>query len=108
MHFGPAEEIDTEQWWSGPVVLIGDAAHACSPAMAQGGSLAIEDAVVLAEVIDGSTHLGPALDRFVARRARRVRWVRDRTHVEIEALNQGAGHLQDRARTTREVLAQDI
>jgi 2-polyprenyl-6-methoxyphenol hydroxylase-like FAD-dependent oxidoreductase len=108
VHFGPAEEIDTEQWWSGPVVLIGDAAHACSPTMAQGGSLAIEDAVVLAEVLDRPTNLASALAAFVARRAPRVRWVRDRTHVEIQALNQGAGHLQDRSRTTQEVLAQEI
>jgi 2-polyprenyl-6-methoxyphenol hydroxylase-like FAD-dependent oxidoreductase len=94
---------------AGRSVLIGDAAHACSPTMAQGGSLAIEDAVVLAEVLGGSTtHLAPALDTFVARRAPRVGWVRDRTHIEIEALNQGARHLRDRSRTTREVLGQDI
>ncbi len=43
---------DTEPWNSGRVLLRGDAAHACSPNMAQRGSLAIEDAVVLAEVLD--------------------------------------------------------
>ena len=108
VHFGPAEEIDTEQWWSGPVVLIGDAAHACSPTMAQGGSLAIEDAVVLAEVLARSEHLASALDSFVARRAPRVRWVRDRTHLEIDALNRGATNFPDRSQATREVMAQDI
>ena len=36
------------RWWRGPMVLIGDAAHAASPTSGQGASLAIEDAVTLA------------------------------------------------------------
>jgi 2-polyprenyl-6-methoxyphenol hydroxylase-like FAD-dependent oxidoreductase len=38
VHFGPAEEIASERWSAGNAVLIGDAAHACSPTMAQGGA----------------------------------------------------------------------
>lgn len=34
-------------WHRGPMVLLGDAAHAVSPSAGQGASLAIEDAVVL-------------------------------------------------------------
>ena len=71
VHFGPAEEIDRDEWRAGRVVLIGDAAHACSPTLAQGGSLAIEDAVVLAELLAGEASVDPALDAFVARRPRR-------------------------------------
>jgi 2-polyprenyl-6-methoxyphenol hydroxylase-like FAD-dependent oxidoreductase len=51
LHFGPAEEIERDEWRAGRALLIGDAAHACSPTMAQGGSLAIEDAIVLAELL---------------------------------------------------------
>lgn len=35
-------------WSRGPITLIGDAAHAMLPFLAQGGAMAIEDAVVLA------------------------------------------------------------
>jgi 2-polyprenyl-6-methoxyphenol hydroxylase-like FAD-dependent oxidoreductase len=108
LHFGPAEEIDSDQWRAGRVVLIGDAAHACSPTMAQGGSLAVEDAVVLAEELAGAAEVPAALDAYVARRLPRVRWVRERTHQEISALNQGAGHLGERSRSITEVLSQPV
>src|SRR5215212_7209678 len=38
-------------WNRGRVVLIGDAAHTCPPTIAQGGAIALEDAVVLAELL---------------------------------------------------------
>ncbi|HEX2114389.1 MAG TPA: FAD-dependent monooxygenase, partial [Alphaproteobacteria bacterium] len=36
------------QWGAGPVTLVGDAAHAMRPFLAQGAAMAIEDAAVLA------------------------------------------------------------
>ncbi|SFO72067.1 2-polyprenyl-6-methoxyphenol hydroxylase [Geodermatophilus dictyosporus] len=45
-------DVPTVRRWSrGRTVLIGDAAHATSPAAGQGSSLAIEDAVVLARCL---------------------------------------------------------
>lgn len=38
-------------WNRGRIVLIGDAAHVCPPTLAQGGAQALEDAVVLSELI---------------------------------------------------------
>ena len=38
-------------WNRGRVVLIGDAAHACPPTLAQGGAQALEDAAVLTELL---------------------------------------------------------
>ena len=38
-------------WNRGRVVLIGDAAHACPPTLAQGGAQALEDAAVLSELL---------------------------------------------------------
>lgn len=38
-------------WHRGPMVVIGDAAHAASPAAGQGASMAIEDAVMLAKAL---------------------------------------------------------
>jgi len=41
----------TQRWHRGPMVLVGDAAHAASPAAGQGASMALEDAVVLAKCL---------------------------------------------------------
>ncbi|MET9452598.1 FAD-dependent oxidoreductase [Streptomyces cinerochromogenes] len=38
-------------WHTGRVLLVGDAAHAASPATGQGASMALEDAVVLAKAL---------------------------------------------------------
>ena len=61
-------------------VLIGDAAHAFSPNMAQGAALACEDALVLAELIEAGR-----VSDFRARREARVTWVRDHTHQRDRA-----------------------
>ncbi|OKH99395.1 FAD-dependent oxidoreductase [Streptomyces sp. CB02923] len=41
----------TPQWFSDTMVIIGDAAHAAAPNAAQGASMAVEDAVVLAKCL---------------------------------------------------------
>ncbi|WP_198653392.1 FAD-dependent oxidoreductase [Actinocorallia populi] len=62
-------------WNRGRVVLIGDAAHACPPTIAQGAAMCLEDASVLAElVLAGEPDL---FERFMDRRLDRVRAVVD-------------------------------
>jgi 2-polyprenyl-6-methoxyphenol hydroxylase-like FAD-dependent oxidoreductase len=80
IHFSPIEEIVLDTWIQGRVVLIGDAAHATSPSMAEGASMALEDAVVLTQML--SMHGSPpeALSAFSKRRHARIRWVQQRTH----------------------------
>jgi 2-polyprenyl-6-methoxyphenol hydroxylase-like FAD-dependent oxidoreductase len=60
-------------WHRGRVVLVGDAAHATSPHVGQGGAMAIEDALVLAEEVSGGGDLDAALERYVERRYDRCR-----------------------------------
>ncbi len=45
------EEVALDSWVRDHVVLIGDAAHATSPNMAQGAAMALEDALVLAHCL---------------------------------------------------------
>jgi 2-polyprenyl-6-methoxyphenol hydroxylase-like FAD-dependent oxidoreductase len=78
-YFSPIEEVALPHWVNGRVVLIGDAAHATSPNMAQGASMAIEDALVLAEALSTQATVPSALMAFEARRAPRVRWVQEQT-----------------------------
>jgi 2-polyprenyl-6-methoxyphenol hydroxylase-like FAD-dependent oxidoreductase len=48
----------------GRVALLGDAAHAMTPDVGQGGCQAIEDAIVLAACVAGETDLSAALARY--------------------------------------------
>jgi len=65
-----------DPWNRGRVVLIGDAAHTCPPTIAQGGAMALEDAVVLAELLTERSALDQDLwDAFHARRYQRARTV---------------------------------
>jgi 2-polyprenyl-6-methoxyphenol hydroxylase-like FAD-dependent oxidoreductase len=62
-------------WYRGRVVVIGDAAHTTTPHLATGAGIAIEDAVVLAELIATELSVPELLDRFMARRFARCRLV---------------------------------
>jgi len=62
-------------WFKGNAVLIGDAAHTAPPQLASGATIAIEDAVVLADVLSSGAPLPQALERFMARRYERCRIV---------------------------------
>ena len=64
-------------WHKGRVQLIGDAAHASTPFMGQGGAMALEDAVVLAEMLLENQELSSTLTRFDARRYPRCSFVQD-------------------------------
>ncbi|HVM15819.1 MAG TPA: NAD(P)/FAD-dependent oxidoreductase [Egibacteraceae bacterium] len=59
-------------WHNGPMVIIGDAAHAVSPSAGQGASMAIEDAVVLAKCLRDVPDLPHALTRYEQLRRGRV------------------------------------
>ena len=75
-YFAPIEEVVQQPWVLGRVVLVGDAAHAMSPNMAEGAGMALEDALVLAQTIAG----GLPLEAFEARRRPRVAFVQAQTH----------------------------
>jgi 2-polyprenyl-6-methoxyphenol hydroxylase-like FAD-dependent oxidoreductase len=67
--------VDCRRWFSGRLVLLGDAAHAMAPNLGQGANSALGDAVVLAEALVPGTSVQTALERYDHRRrpaARRV------------------------------------
>jgi FAD-dependent urate hydroxylase len=80
VHIAPIEQVAEQRWGQGAVALVGDAAHGMSPNMAQGASLAFEDALVLAACLRDAATVTDALARFVARRRPRTSWVRSQTH----------------------------
>jgi 2-polyprenyl-6-methoxyphenol hydroxylase-like FAD-dependent oxidoreductase len=60
------------KWSRGPMLIIGDAAHAASPTSGQGASLAIEDAVVLARCLRDLPDMASAFAAFEQLRRPRV------------------------------------
>lgn len=65
-------------WNRGRTVVIGDAAHSCPPTIAQGAAQALEDGVVLAELLLAADAVDQGLwDAFHARRVERAKAVVD-------------------------------
>ncbi len=72
-------------WFVGRVGILGDAAHACAPHLTQGAGMALEDAVVLADCLDGPGSLDERLRRFEQRRYPRAKLVQDVSHGILAA-----------------------
>jgi 2-polyprenyl-6-methoxyphenol hydroxylase-like FAD-dependent oxidoreductase len=51
LYYSPVEEVRCQRWSRGRLAVIGDAAHATGPVWAQGAALALEDAIVLADLL---------------------------------------------------------
>ena len=92
-------------WNRGRVVVIGDAAHACPPTLAQGAAQALEDATVLAELLLAHDEVTDQLwASFTDRRLDRARevvsasvqlgqWLLDHQQGDVPALMARIAHL---------------
>ncbi len=61
-----------QRWTEGRATLLGDAAHAMTPNLGQGGGQAIEDAVVLDLVLSAEADCAPAFKDYESRRLART------------------------------------
>jgi 2-polyprenyl-6-methoxyphenol hydroxylase-like FAD-dependent oxidoreductase len=76
--YKPMESVLLPQpWYRGRQLIIGDAAHATTPHLAQGAAMAIEDAVLLGELLGEDRTLESALQEFMSRRFKRAKYVVD-------------------------------
>jgi 2-polyprenyl-6-methoxyphenol hydroxylase-like FAD-dependent oxidoreductase len=66
------DRAPASSWSRGAVTLLGDAAHPTTPNLGQGGSMAIEDAVVLAHALERAPLLAEALADYERRRVART------------------------------------
>jgi hypothetical protein len=62
-------------WHKGRVLLIGDAAHSTTPHLGQGAAQAVEDGVVLGELLRRDEPLPRLLDEFMQRRFERCKFI---------------------------------
>jgi 2-polyprenyl-6-methoxyphenol hydroxylase-like FAD-dependent oxidoreductase len=68
-----------KRWGRGRVMLLGDAAHPCTPNLGLGGCMALEDALVLAKSFCKEATPELALRRYESLRRRRTRHVQQRS-----------------------------
>jgi 2-polyprenyl-6-methoxyphenol hydroxylase-like FAD-dependent oxidoreductase len=81
------------RWHAGRVIAIGDAAHATSPHLGQGGSLALLDAWALAECLDRCADPPSAFRAYAHRRAAHIRYYNSLTFL-LSPFFQGDGWLK--------------
>lgn len=108
VHYTQIEtQILEAPWNRGRVVLIGDAAHACPPTLAQGAAVALEDAAVLSELLIAHASVGDDLWKaFTERRYARAKWVIDTSTEICQWLLEGTlGDLPGRMRQLNELVS---
>jgi 2-polyprenyl-6-methoxyphenol hydroxylase-like FAD-dependent oxidoreductase len=88
-----------ERWGEGPVTLIGDAAHPMLTSLSQGGSTAIEEAVVLAKVLEDATDPVRGLREWELMRRERTRMMVDVSY-QMRTFEQTDNRLMVLARNT--------
>lgn len=81
LYLGDAEDIQIDQWYRNSIVLMGDAAHAITPNLGMGASMAIEDAWVLTQCLKRFGNVSDALLAYQLRRKSRVEQVRKLSHL---------------------------
>jgi 2-polyprenyl-6-methoxyphenol hydroxylase-like FAD-dependent oxidoreductase len=63
------------KWWNGKVALVGDAAHATTPNLGQGGCQAVEDAYVIAKCLKENSSFEKAFESYQAIRYEKALYV---------------------------------
>ncbi|WP_454806029.1 FAD-dependent oxidoreductase [Paraburkholderia fungorum] len=93
----------TEPWHKGRVLLIGDAVHATTPHLGQGAAQAIEDGVVLGQLVNEGLALDALFSRFMERRYARCKFIYD-SSLQIGAWEQQASKDADPVALTAKML----
>lgn len=75
--YRPLERVMVNtDWHQGSTILIGDAVHATTPHLGSGAGLAVEDAIVLAKLLDEyGNDLETVFEKFMQKRLKRAQFV---------------------------------
>lgn len=80
--YSPIEEVVMPlPWAKGRVVLLGDAAHASGPHLGQGAAMAMEDAVVAAELFHDADAIPRAIESYQQRRYPRAKFIQQQSRL---------------------------
>jgi 2-polyprenyl-6-methoxyphenol hydroxylase-like FAD-dependent oxidoreductase len=94
--------IMPKPWYRGRVLLIGDSAHATTPQLAMGGAIALEDGIVLGELLASGSDLETALEQFMERRYERCKMVVENSVQLSNWERNAAEHEEDAGRLQTE------
>ena len=72
--FATYNDVILKQFYTGPLVFIGDSAHCTSPQLGQGANLALMDAWVLSECLRGVATIAEALRCYEKERRKHVKF----------------------------------
>lgn len=78
-------QVATAVWHTRRCLLVGDAAHALAPTLAQGAAMAFEDACIAADALSETKTVDQALKRYESRRRSRVELVQRESLQRMEA-----------------------
>lgn len=108
--YTPIEEVlMPAPWHKGRVVVLGDAAHAGTPYWAMGASMAIEDAVLLAMLLERNAAVAEVLPDWMARRLERCLFVqRGSMETGRRSHDESPGALEARAHYMRNLMQSDV
>lgn len=84
IHTGCLQSMPSPLFNQGDIALIGDASSACSPTLQQGAACAIEDAIVLSELL-AAFPVRQALEQYGKLRYQRVHWVMQQSDKSMQA-----------------------
>jgi salicylate hydroxylase len=84
------ERTTPPNWSHGRIALLGDAAHAMLPFLAQGAAQAIEDAAVLAKCLDQHSDVPAALSLYSAKRGPRAARIQAQSRRQALIYHMGA------------------
>jgi 2-polyprenyl-6-methoxyphenol hydroxylase-like FAD-dependent oxidoreductase len=88
-------------WYKGRSIIIGDAAHAMTPHINQGAAVAVEDAVLLGELMGRDAPLEDLFAEFMDRRYERARYVQESScQISVWELEHWGGGPKDEQRIT--------
>jgi 2-polyprenyl-6-methoxyphenol hydroxylase-like FAD-dependent oxidoreductase len=76
--------VSNRRWYDGNIVLVGDSAHTTHFSIGQGTTLAIKDAIALADSLDRHDILEAALHSYERQRKRDIRRVQDRARLSAQ------------------------
>lgn len=102
VHVGPAREVRPHVWRAGGVAFAGDAAHAMSPTLSAGGSMAIEDGLVLGRLLGTGDVPAEITSRYERLRKQRLAWMARVGQVQVYTLG-GTPSALSRSELTRQL-----
>ena len=86
LHAGYAYMVRPFCWGQGACVLLGDAAHAISPTLSEGGSLAMEDGLILSLALRRANSIPEAIELYRSTRQERVMWSHRMALAQVNSL----------------------